>query len=94
MTYTPKHPDSVYLDHDPFEDSKCENYQKHHKQKLAKTRKEHLCCGNYMGTQHTIPSNTKVYFESCFLDGFPATSYYCLKCFDQHLEDLEYVCSD
>ena len=85
--YTLKYPDYVYLEHDLFSGD-VDVDQKHHKRKLVKSRKEHTCCGSYAWEQHLIPIGTKIYFESCFLEGRPVTTYFCLKCYDRYLDDL------
>jgi len=87
MPYIQKHKDAVYLDINPFSGDRDVDIS-HYKCKLVTTRKEHVCCGNYLKTQHNIPSGTKVFFEKAFLDG-PVSSYFCLKCYDKYLEDNE-----
>ncbi len=60
----------------------CEE-EKNHKEKIVKCKKEHECafCGN------KISSGEKALYETAFVYGAPASTYTCLKCVEEWLEE-------
>ena len=75
-----KYPKEMYLDSGIYgivEDIEC------HKEKLVKCRKDHecACCGKVIEAKETGLC------ESGFMDGFPVSSYTCIECVENWLEE-------
>lgn len=85
--YQPKRDNERYLREDPFGGDYTE--RKYLESKLIKTRKEHIYTGKYANGQHPIRKGTLVYYEKCLIDNNWCTLHFCLKCFDELLDDWE-----
>ena len=75
-----KYPKEMYLDSGIYgigEDIEC------HKEKLVKCRKDHecACCGKVIEAKETGLC------ESGFMDGFPVSTYTCIECVENWLEE-------
>ena len=75
-----KYSEEMYLDSGIYgigEDIEC------HKEKLVKCRKDHecACCGREIESEETA------LYESGFMDGLPVSSYTCIECVENWLEE-------
>ena len=75
-----KYPEEMYLDSGIY---RIEEGIECHKEKLVKCRKDHecACCGNVIKAKETALC------ESGFMDGFPVSSYTCIECVENWLEE-------
>lgn len=84
-----KYPEDMYLDSGFYSvDMDC-NIE-HYKEKIVKCRKEHTCSA----CQNTINKGDKALYESGFMDGEPVSSYTCLNCIEEWLEESGQVGGD
>lgn len=84
-----KYDKELYLDsgfYDGDMDVEIENY----KEKIVKCRKEHEC----NACQRTIRKGEEALYESGFMEGHPLSSYTCLKCIEEWLEESGQVETD
>lgn len=57
----------------------------HHKEKIVKCRKPHVC----VSCQKIISIGHHALYETGFLDGRPVSSYTCLPCIEEWLDESE-----
>ena len=77
-----KYPEEMYLDAGLYDgDMDCD--VEHRKEKIVKCKKEHKCSV----CQSTINKGDRALYESGFMDGEPVSSYTCLKCIENWLEE-------
>ena len=77
-----KYPEEMYLDCG-FYDADMDNGIECHKEKIVKCRKEHKCSA----CQNPIFPGEKALYETGFEDGRPVSSYTCLPCIEEWLEE-------
>ena len=62
----------------------CDEEVQNQKEKIVKCRKPHKCMG---GCDKTIEIGQQALYESGFMDGNPVSTYTCLECIEQWLEE-------
>ena len=77
-----KYPEEMYLD-SGFYDGDMDANVENHKEKIVKCRKDHKCSA----CQNIIKKGDKALYESGFMEGTPLSSYTCLKCIEDWLEE-------
>lgn len=61
----------------------CDEEESHHKQKIVKCRKPHICAT----CQKKIKAGENALRETAFLDG-PVSCYTCIDCCDKWLDEM------